>query len=128
MSDQVELEQLYEEICERGGEGRVYELCKAVDLENANGGVLVSTTGLFPKNGGKLNEHCIKRQSLRLTYTDSLINANFKCKKFTYKIIRKYSNQQRGSMLFILWRKKVISSQARERVSLLNTMGTYMPI
>ncbi len=60
-----EIKSLFQLASKRGGEDRVYELRKEVDLRFASHGVIVSKTGSFEDNGGIVGVDYMVCPSLR---------------------------------------------------------------
>jgi hypothetical protein len=103
--DEKEIELLFQQAEERGGEEIAFKLRKEVDLKNASPGVLITKNGKFAENGGVLGKDFFNCISIRKAIDDKLINVNWGTRHnkryITEKIIRENLNN-RGEC-FIPW-------------------------
>ena len=103
--DEEEIELLFQQAEERGGEEISFKLRKEVDLKNASPGVLVTKNGKFAEQEGVLGKDFFNCISIRKAIDDKLINNNWGSRpnkrSITEKIIRENMNN-RGEC-FIPW-------------------------
>jgi hypothetical protein len=103
--DENELDLLFQQAKERGGEDISHKLRKEVDLMNASHGVFVSSNGKFAENGGVLGVDYFSCPSIRSAIRDKRINSNFgkrpNQRYITEQIIRE--NMDDHGECFIPW-------------------------
>jgi hypothetical protein len=103
--DEEELDLLFQQAEERGGEDISHKLRKEVDLMNASRGVFVSSNGKFAENGGVLGVDYFSCPSIRSAVRDKRINCNFgrrpNQRTVTEQIIRE--NMDDHGECFIPW-------------------------
>ncbi len=103
--DENELDLLFQQAEERGGEDISHKLRKEVDLMYASRGIFVSSNGKFAENGGVLGVDYFSCPSIRSAGRDKRINHNFGKKPnqrtVTEQIIRE--NMDERGECFIPW-------------------------
>jgi hypothetical protein len=103
--DENELDLLFQQAEERGGEDISHKLRKEVDLMNGARGVFVSSNGKFAENGGVLGVDYFSCPSIRSAVRDKRINCNFgkrpNQRSITEQIIRE--NMDDHGECFIPW-------------------------
>ena len=103
--DEEEIELLFQQAEERGGEEISFKLRKEVDLKNASPGVLVTKNGKFAEQGGVLGKDFFYFNSIRKARDGKIINGNWGTrsnkKTITNQIIKENMNS-RGEC-FIPW-------------------------
>ena len=103
--DENELDLLFQQAEERGGEDISHKLRKEVDLMNASRGVFVSSNGKFAENGGVLGVDYFSCPSIRSAVRDKRINSSFgkrpNQRSVTEQIIRE--NMDDHGECFIPW-------------------------
>jgi hypothetical protein len=125
--DENELNLLFQQAEERGGDDISFNLRKEVDLLNASPGVFVSNNGKFAEQGGVLGVDYSSHSSIRSATRDKFINYNWgkkpNQKSITEKIIRENVNE-RGEC-FIPWSRGGLIAGYEKRGTLVKFNG-YM--
>ena len=123
--DKNELDLLFQQAEERGGEDISHKLRKEVDLMNASRGVFVSSNGKFAENGGVLGVDYFSCPSIRSAVRDKRINSNFgkrpNQRSITEQIIRE--NMDDHGECFIPWTRGGLIAGKTDRGTLIKFNG-----